>query len=133
MTKEYTFLGHFITEEIYLVDSEPSKSDESDVDKKILIISEPLSAEEKTFLQKIFAAIDIVPDQLKIVNSENSLGHKHSLVLYFGIQPSVSYKAFYEINKVKDSMVIVAHSLSEIAHDDSRKRELWDVLKSCFN
>ena len=133
MTKEYTFLGRFITEEIYLVDSELSKNDENKVDKKILIVSEPLSKEEETFLQKIFAAIDIVPDQLKIVNSENSLSQKHSLVFYFGIQPSVSYKTFYEINKVKDSMVIVAHSLSEIAHDDSRKRELWNVLKSCFN
>ena len=133
MTKEYTFLGHFITEEIYLVDSKPSKNDEIDVDKKILIVSEPLTEEEEKFLEKIFAAIDIVPDQLKILNSENPLSHKYSLVFYFGIQPSVSYKAFYEINKVKDSMVIVAHSLSEIAHDDSRKRELWNVLKSCFN
>ena len=130
MTKAHTFLGHFITEEIYLVDSKPSKNDE--IDKGILIVSAPLSEEEEKFLQKIFAAIDIVPAQLNIVNSEKSINHTHSLVFYFGIQPSVSYKAFYEINKVKDSTIIVAHSLSEIAHDDARKRELWSVLKTCF-
>ena len=93
MTKAHTFLGHFITEEIYLVDSKPSKNDE--MDKGILIVSAPLSEEEEKFLQKIFAAIDIVPAQLNIVNSEKPINHTHSLVFYFGIQPSISYKAFY--------------------------------------
>jgi len=133
MTKDYAFLGHFIAEEIYLVDPEPSKNDENEMDKKILIVSDPLSEEEEKFLQKIFTAIDIVPDQLSIVNSEKSLSQQHSVVFYFGIQPTIENKALYKIHRVNDSDIILAHRLSEIACDDSRKRELWTVLKSCFN
>lgn len=133
MTKDYTFLGHFISEEIYLVDSNPSKDVEKRINKEILIVSAPLLEEEEKFLQKIFAAVEISPDQLSIVHSEKPISQQHSLAFYFGIQPTIENKELYKKHRVNDSDIVLAHRLSEIAHDESRKRELWTVLKACFN
>jgi hypothetical protein len=131
--KDYSFLNHFITENIYLIDQDTASQVESSASEANLIVTTlPLSDEDKEFIYKIFSAVDVFPDMLDFGGPETEFKDGHSKVFYFGTKPPMESVDFYKELAMKNCTAIVAHSLSEIAEDTAKKRELWSVLKTCF-
>ena len=121
------FLSEFIKEDIYLVGQAP-------VTKKQYLIVTPnaLSTTETAFLHKIFKAVDVTPEKLIIAHQDSELENYHA-IFYFGAEPSNITFTHYGKYIEQDKPVVVAHSLSEIAADNSKKRKLWTALQDCFS
>ncbi len=131
--KDPNFLSHFIKEDIYLVKSElPSVDRKNDIQKHLILTAAPLSESEEHFLYKIFAAVNIEPDLLAISQS-NEAAEGYETVFSFGVDPLIGDLPYYTA-QTKDNLTMVkSHNLSEISNDDSKKRQLWSVLKSLFH
>ena len=131
--KDSSFLNHFITENIYLIDQDTASQVESSASEANLIVTTlPLSDKDKEFIYKIFAAVDVFPDMLDFGGPETKFKDGHSKLFFFGTKPIETTDFYREIN-FQDRKVVMAHSLSEIAEDTTKKRELWSVLKTCFS
>ena len=132
-SKDQNFLSHFIREDIYLVKSDDQLPKPKEEKKKHLILTpDPLSESEEHFLQKIFAAVNIEPEHLELSQlSPERIGF--SSVFYFGTEPKNSDLEYYTTDTEDGLTIVRAHRLSEIADDDSKKRQLWSVLKSLFH
>jgi len=133
MAKDHTFLNHFITEDIYLIDQDTASHVEPSASVGHLIVTPlPLADQDKEFLYKIFMAVDVPPDMLDLGGPETEFKDGHSKVFFFGTKPITEITDFYKEIKLHDRTIVIAHSLSEIAKDNAKKRELWSVLKTCF-
>lgn len=134
MAKDHTFLNHFITEDIYLIDRDTASHVEPSASVRYLIVTHlPLSDQDKQFLYKIFMAVNVSPDMLDLGGPETEFKDGHSKVFFFGTKPTTEITDFYREMNFQDRKVVIAHSLSEIAEDTAKKRELWSVLKTCFS
>jgi len=132
--KDHTFLNHFITEDIYLIDQDTASHVEPSASVGHLIVTPlPLADQDKEFLYKIFTAVDVSPDMLDLGGPETKFKDGHSKVFFFGTKPTTEITDFYREMNFQDRKVVIAHSLSEIAEDTTKKRELWSVLKTCFS
>ncbi len=132
--KDHTFLNHFITEDIYLIDRDTASHVEPSASVGHLIVTPlPLADQDKQFLYKIFIAVDVPPDMLDLGGPETEFKDGHSKVFFFGTKPTTEITDFYREMNFQDRKVVIAHSLSEIAEDTTKKRELWSVLKTCFS
>jgi len=65
--KDHTFLNHFITEDIYLIDQDTA-----------IVTPLPLADQDKEFLYKIFMAVDVPPDMLDLGGPETEFKDGHS-------------------------------------------------------
>ena len=131
--KDYSYLNHFITENIYLIDQDTTSQMESSAAEANLIVTTlPLSDKDKEFIYKIFAAVDVFPDMLDFGGPETEFRDGHTKVFFFGTKPTSGTTDFYREMNFQDRKVVIAHSLSAIAEDTAKKRELWSVLKTCF-
>ena len=131
---ELNFLSEFIKEEIYLVDrvDKNSSTKQTEIEQYLIVTADSLSDIDRAFLDKIFQAVNIAPEQLKL--SQNDSNSKDYLgTFYFGTAPTGETLTPYQMHTVQGKPVIVAHSLSEIAADNKKKRKLWSVLQACFN
>ncbi len=126
-------MNHFITEDIYLINHHVKSEEVRDVEVKYLILTSiPLADEDKEFLFKIFAAVNVSPVMLDLGGPESKLNDSHSGIFFFGIKPTTTQVEFYKEFNFQDRMAIMAHSLSEIANESANKRDLWSVLQTCF-
>lgn len=129
------FLNYFITEDIYLIDhkdSTPPPETPVSPKKHLAVIAGHLSEEDRAFLFKIFESVEINPDMLKITGTDFNL-NDHPTAIFFGTQPGEGSLKLYHQYTLDDCVVIAAHSLSEIAGDNTKKRKLWKILQSCFS
>jgi len=131
--KDCSFLNHFITENIYLIDQGTKTHEQPAASSGPLIVAPlPLSDKDKKFLYKVFTAVDVAPDMLDLRGPETEFKDGHSKVFFFGTKPTTESTDFYKEMNLQDCTIVIAHSLSEIAGDSTKKRELWSVLKACF-
>ena len=128
------FIRYFLNEEIYLVDSMDPADADAPATKDIILVVVPasLSEEDESFLFKVFASVNIAPDELA-VSTENYVFSNHSMAFFFGTELLEFNPGNYQPEVFDDCTVIKAHSLEEIAGDDNKKRALWQVLKSSFD
>jgi len=126
------FLSAFIKEDIYLIDRSGSKPAKQslDAEKYLIVTPGPLSDTDREFLYKIFAAVQVPPQQLFIADEKLS-PEDFKAAFYFGIEPNHA-SVYYRKQLVQQKPQIMAHPLSEIARDNGRKRKLWAVLKELF-
>ena len=112
---------------------EPS-SKESSVEQNLVLIvtQEQPSKQDQELLEKIFAAIDIPVERLKLSKGNYDL-NQHAIAFLFGLDHDAMDLPFYEKNQIGKSLVVRAHSLSEIGNDNLKKRELWGLLKDLFS
>jgi DNA polymerase III psi subunit len=127
------FLSEFIKEEIYLVDQKPKAAagKKEKIEQYLIITPGTISEEDTLFLHKIFDAINVAPEQLKL-SSDDPESRKYLATFYFGTTPTNKSISPYEKHTINQKPVILADSLSEIAADHTKKRKLWSVLQAHF-
>lgn len=126
---ERNFLSEFIQEEIYLIEQDQSSSkSQSSTQKYLVITPKHLPETDLEFLHKIFKAIKVTPDQLE-VSAEEPVDESFLAIFYFGKIPEDWAGNYYQKDPAVDTPTIVAHTLSEIATDNGKKRKLWSVLQ----
>ena len=126
------FISQFIREPIYLIDEASATGEKSSAeDGSLLVITgTPLSDEDRTFLFKILASVNISPEQLRLSDNDTDL-ENYSMVFYFGSKPK-TVAQYYEKTIVENRMLLAAHHLREISSDKDKKKRLWTALQSCF-
>ncbi len=132
--KDYSFLNHFISEHIYLIDPDNSSLVDPPASELYLVATPlPLPEKDKEFLYKIFAAVNVSPDLLAFQGTDPAFKDAYTKVFFFGTKPAaIETVELYKVVTFQNRQVIIAHSLSEIAEDNAKKRRLWSVLKTCF-
>lgn len=129
------FLKYFINEEIYLLNDQYAQPEQAKVeDNQYLVVVPvtPLSEADQEFLYKIFAAVNVAPEILKISKDHYNL-EDHPLAFFFGTRHEHNPVNLYEATAEDSCTLVQAHSLAELAEDSDKKRLLWNVLKSCFD
>ena len=127
------FLSEFIKEEIYLVDQKPKAAagKREKIEQYLIITPGVISEEDTVFLYKIFDAINITPEQLKLSSVDSESGN-YLATFYFGTTPNDKSISPYKKHTINQKPVILVDSLSEIAANHTKKRKLWSVLQAHF-
>jgi hypothetical protein len=128
------FLRYFINEEIFLIDpKESTPTATAEHQAPILVVTpEPPSDEDVALLGKIFASVKIPEKHWQLSSGDYNLS-QHTHAFLFGGDHKGADLSLYEKTTIGTCTVIRAHSLTEIATDKLKKRELWTILKSVFS
>ena len=104
----------------------------------VLVPSEP-APEERTLLENILGAANLVPDDIALVNwgeyQRPDLPHllKSHVVISFGLEKDPWCEAgLYEITAAGGLTHLRAHALTDLQADKQRKRLLWNALRELF-
>jgi len=129
---ENEFLGLFIREEIYLINPAIPQAP-TQQSKHLMVTPAPLTEKDLSFLNKIFAAVNLTGDDLELTTEPTTSLEKYQSAFFFGTLPVGHTPEFYQKSEIDGCTVVVADTLSTIAANQAKKKKLWTVLQTCFN
>jgi len=134
MEKENSFLRHFITEELYIIDDSSStdihiaeaKTDYGTSKSGTMVVLGNPDEKENDTLTKLLASINVThPDFSSALDILS--GHKQYLL--FGI---VCEMEKYQIQQLDDVRVLSADSIRDLNENKELKYRLWGELQKMF-
>jgi len=171
-SKNDSFLPHFITEEIYSIDTIEKESintsslnkaeetkpvyEKSSEPETVLILEggnkkgvlilvnypNEIPETEKAFLFKILSAINLVETDIALINlGLNQTNEHHKLVTLLPCEVVIAFGTnfesifpnetpLYKLTQLKKYGLIKSDSLTQVINDTSKKKLLWEQLKS---
>lgn len=136
-----SFLPLFIEEEIYLIEDRNTKTAPVFVGGNkqgvLILVSNSnealLSPEEDDLLQKILLSVELTYDDVAIVNVPKpdfqEVDFQKALSFGVAVEPQTNY---YQVEEIEGKQWLLVDSLTKIAKDRSKKKQLWQHLQQLF-